>query len=193
MKTIVRLFSKGFLVILPFALLMWIVSFLFGILSWGWGHISDAVSSIFNLPYINLNTEVASIATSIAIVVLILVIITYIGFKIEKKERAFFIALGEFILSKVPILNSIYQTIKDLISMISGASGDKYLGVAYVEFGSGELIGFITKKEGEYYFVFIPFAPPTSGLLVRVHKNNLKKSNMSVSEGLKKVVSFGMN
>ncbi|RDU64892.1 hypothetical protein CQA53_07425 [Helicobacter didelphidarum] len=193
MPTLFRIFGKGVLVVLPFAIVAWLLYFLFGIFDGVWNLVLSMVHWLVKT-MINedLDTKIPSIVASISLIVILLCLIFYIGYRFEKQQNAIFIKLSELIVSKIPIIGSVYYTIKDLISMISGSSKDKYLGVAFITIGEGELMGFITKEEGEYYWVFCPLTPPTSGLLLRIHKDKIKKSNMSVSDGLKKIVSFGV-
>ncbi|MCI7410769.1 MAG: DUF502 domain-containing protein [Helicobacter sp.] len=193
MNAIFRILGKGIMVILPFAVVVWLLFFLFGILEGMWILILDMVHFIVKkIANENLDTTLPSIVVSVGLLLVMFAIILYIGYKFEKRQNAIFVKLGEWVLSKIPVMGSVYYTIKDLVSMIGGSSKDKYLGVAYVTIGEGDILGFITKEEGEYFWVFCPLTPPTSGLLLRIHKDKLKKSSMSVSDGLKKVVSFGM-
>lgn len=184
MKAVFRIFGKGLLVVLPFIVLIWILTFIFnifqGIFTW-----------FLNLLQTNLSFQ-NSIWITIITTILVVLFIIWIGFTYERKQRSIFVAIGEYVVQKIPFAGSIYTTVKDVILMLGGGSKDKYLGVALVSFGDGDLIGLITSKEGEYYFVFVTFAPPTSGLLVRIHEDKIKKADMSVGDALKKIVSLGM-
>nr|WP_237416362.1 DUF502 domain-containing protein [Helicobacter saguini] len=178
---------------MPFCIVAWLLFFLFGMLDGVWnlvlGFVRWAAKHFANEDF---DVEIPSIVASSALILLILAVIFFIGYRFEKRQNVIFVKLGEWIISKIPLLGSVYYTIKDLTNMLSGESKDKYLGVAFVELGGGEIMGFITREEGEYFWVFCPLTPPTSGLLLRIHKDKIKKSNMSVSDGLKKLVSFGM-
>lgn len=193
MGVLIRIFGKGILVILPLTIVVWILYFLFGVFNGAWSLLLNGVSSIVQV-FANeqFDSKIPSIVVSISLVVVMLFVILYIGYKFEKNQNAIFIKLSEWIVSKIPFVGSVYYTIKDLVAMIGGSSKDKYLGVAFVTIGEGEIMGFITKEEGEYFWVFCPLTPPTSGLLLRIHKDKIKRSEMSVSDGLKKVVSFGV-
>ncbi len=193
MNGLFRIFGKGVMVILPFTIVVWLLFFLFGILESLWTIILNTVHFIVErIANEEFDTSLPSIFVSILLIVFMILLILYVGYKFEKKQNAIFIKLGEWLFARIPVIGSVYATIKDLVSMIGGNSKDKYLGVAFITIGEGELMGFITKEEGEYFWVFCPLSPPTSGLLLRIHKDKIKKSSMSVSEGLKKVVSFGV-
>lgn len=193
MKALARIFGKGILVVLPFSIIIWLLYFMFGIFDGAWNLVLSfvrwAAKSFANEDF---DIEVPSIVVSICIIFFAILLIFSIGYRFEKRQSVIFVKLGEWIVSKIPFIGSVYYTIKDLTNMIGGDSKDKYLGVAFVDIGGGEIMGFITKYEDEYYWVFCPLTPPTSGLLLRIHKDKIKMSNISVSEGLKKLVSFGV-
>lgn len=193
MASLFRIFGKGVLVILPFSIVIWLLVFLFGMLDGVWNLVLNAVRWAVNkFSHEDFDVEVPSIVVSACIVVFALIFILFVGYRFEKQQNVIFVKLGEWIVSKIPVLGSIYYTIKDLTNMVGGGAKDKYLGVAFVDIGGGELLGFITREDGEYFWVFCPLSPPTSGLLLHIHKDKLKKSNMSVSDGLKSLVSFGV-
>lgn len=193
MSSIFRILGKGIMVILPFALVVWLLYFLFEIINSTWTLLLYTASFMIDrFANEKIEAQFPSILVGIGAIIFMLLIIFYVGYKFEKNQNAIFIKVGEWLLSKIPFIGSIYHTIKDLVTMISGNSKDKYLGVAFIEISNNEIIGFITQEEENYFWVFCPFAPPTSGLLFRIHKDKIRKSSMSVSEGLKKVVSFGV-
>lgn len=193
MASFFRIFGKGVLVILPFCIVAWLVFFLFGMFDGIWSAILKAVSAVVkSMVAQDFDVRIPSIVASSLLLLFIILLIFSIGLSFEKRQNAILVKIGEWIIGKIPLLGSVYYTIKDLTNMLSGESKDKYLGVAFVELGGGEVMGFITREDGEYFWVFCPLTPPTSGLLLRIHKDKIQKSNMSVSDGLKKLLSFGV-
>lgn len=179
MQLIFRLLGKGLLVILPFVILAWILSFVYGILS-------HLVQFVFN------TTSNSIGVTSIVLVVMFLALI-YAGYLLEKNREFILLKISEFIIAKIPGISAVYAVLKDMVKMFSGSGGDNYLGVAFVSLAGNDVIGFITKEEEECFWVFVPTTPnPTSGILLRVPKDKIRKTDMSVSDGLKKVVSLGI-
>ncbi|PAF47269.1 hypothetical protein BKH46_04085 [Helicobacter sp. 12S02634-8] len=179
MDTIFRLIGKGILVLLPIILLLWLLSFIFGFIKY-------FIEIIFD-------TTANSMSATAGILVAMVLLLVYAGFLFEKNKEFLLIKVSEFIIGKIPGVATIYAVLKDIIKMFSGKGAEGYLGVGYVDLAGNSLIGFITKEEEEFYWVFIPTTPnPTSGILLRVKKDKIQKSDMSVSEGLKKVVSLGI-
>ncbi|MCE3039149.1 DUF502 domain-containing protein [Helicobacter anatolicus] len=179
MKWIFRLLGKGILVILPFVILIWILSFVFSIVNY-------IVQFVFN------TTSNSVLGTSIVLVVMFLTLI-YAGYLLEKNREFLLLKISEFVIEKIPGIGAVYAVLKDMVKMFSGSGGQSYLGVAFVSLAGNDVIGFITKEEEEFFWVFVPTTPnPTSGILLRVPKDKIRKTDMSVSDGLKKVVSLGI-
>ena len=176
---IFSLLGKGILVILPIAILIWILNFFYGI-------IKDVIVFVFNVTSSN-------ILITVSIFAIMFLVLIYAGYLLEKNREMLILKIWDFIIAKIPGINTIYSVLKDMIKMFSGSGGDQYLGVALIDLAGSEVIGFITKEEKESFWVFIPTTPnPTSGILLCVPRHKIKKTDMSVSDGLKKVVSLGI-
>lgn len=179
MSVVFRLLGKGVLVLLPIIILLWFLSFIFGF-------IKGFVEILFN-------TTANSVSATIGILVVMLLLLIYAGYLFEKNREFLLIRVSEFLISKIPGVASIYAVLKDIVKMFSGKGGDSYLGVAYVDLAGNKVIGFITKEEEGFYWIFVPTTPnPTSGILLKAEACKVEKIDMSVSEGLKKVVSLGI-
>ena len=102
----------------------------------------------------------------------------------------------------VPLLNKFYGAIKQVNEAFSG-NKNSFKTVVMVEFPSAGMysIGFITNEQnGEVQqktkenvvCVFVPTTPnPTSGFLILVPEDKVKKLDMSVADGIKYIVSLG--
>ena len=156
MSSIFRILGKGIMVILPFALVVWLLYFLFEIINSTWTLLLYAASFMIDrFANEKIEAQFPSILVGIGAIIFMLLIIFYVGYKFEKNQNAIFIKVGEWLLSKIPFIGSVYCTIKDLVTMISGNSKDKYLGVAFIEISNSEIIGFITQEEENYFWVFV--------------------------------------
>ena len=113
------------------------------------------------------------------------------------------IELVDLALLRVPLLNKIYSTLKQVNAAFSPSSKSSFKQVVLVEFPrAGQYsVGFLTgedhkevqKKTKEHVFsVFVPTTPnPTSGFLVLVPENEITKLDMSVADGIKFIISLG--
>ena len=106
-------------------------------------------------------------------------------------------------LLRVPLLNKIYGTTKQVNEAFTSSGKNSFKTVAMVEFPRAGMysVGFMTSEVvGEIHqrtqeklvCVFIPTTPnPTSGFLVMVPEDQVTKLDMSVSDGLKFIISLG--
>ena len=104
-------------------------------------------------------------------------------------------------LLRVPLLNKIYSTIKQVNEAFT-SNKSSFKQVVLVEFPQPghRAVGFVTGEQDEAFHqggqrtisVFIPTTPnPTSGFLIMVPESETKKLDMSVAEGIKFIVSLG--
>lgn len=179
MEFIVSKLSKGLLVVLPILLLVWIFSFVYDFCAM-------IFYSVFGITNANLSITLLIFALSVAL-------LYYMGYLVEKNKEFLLIRLTEFLIGKIPLVKSVYSGIKEVLNIFTGKNKEGYLGVAYVDVGNFELMGFITKEENDFFWVFVPTTPnPTSGFVLKIPKDKVKMSDLSVSDGFKKIISLGV-
>lgn len=117
----------------------------------------------------------------------------------------FFVRLGDFIVSKIPLISSIYSLLKQLFETVLSPKSQSFKeavlleyprkGIWIIGFLAGETSGEIKEKlpHTKMLSIFIPTTPnPTSGFLILVPENDIQKLDMSVEDALKYVVSCGI-
>jgi uncharacterized membrane protein len=104
---------------------------------------------------------------------------------------------------RVPLLNKIYGTIKQVNEAFSTGKRTSFKTVVLVEFPREGMqsIGFLTseqhdevqmKAKEKVVCVFVPTTPnPTSGFLLLVPERKVIKLDMSVADGIKYIISLG--
>jgi len=115
------------------------------------------------------------------------------------------IRLWEAMLSRIPLVKGIYSAVKQLLETLVSPSGKSFRKVLLVEyprpgcwslaFQTSEELGEVSQKKqpGPEVAVFIPTTPnPTSGFLLFLPRQDIVELDMSVDEGLKMLLSFGM-
>ncbi len=130
--------------------------------------------------------------TLILIYLLGLVVTNFLGRKIFN--------LGEHILTKVPIVNTIYTTLKQITDTFTKGTAETFEGAIYIQYPREGLwtMAFIsgesTSEDGvPYYHLFVPTTPnPTSGFFLMIPRADTIPTGMSVEEGLKTIISGGM-
>ncbi len=115
-----------------------------------------------------------------------------------------FVRLGEYIVSKMPFISSVYSLLKQVFETFFSNKKQSFNQVVLLEYPRKGLwvIGFVSAKttgevaenfDTEMLNVFIPTTPnPTSGFLIFVPQNDAIKLDMSVEDGLKFVISCGI-
>jgi len=113
------------------------------------------------------------------------------------------IAWADSMMLRVPVLNKIYGTIKQVDEAFTSGKKSSFKTVVLVEYPREGIysVGFITseqadeveKKTGKKCVcVFIPTTPlPTGGFLIVVPEEKVVKLDMSVADGFKYIISIG--
>jgi uncharacterized membrane protein len=109
------------------------------------------------------------------------------------------IRYGESLLARVPLFRYLYTGIRQILQSFTSPREGGFLQVVLVEFPKKGMraIGFVTSESrvesGEKLFsVFIPTSPnPTSGYLEIVRESDIIKTDISVDDALKMVLSAG--
>ena len=141
---------------------------------------------------------------SLAALALAVILVTLLGLLTRYYIGKQIIAWLDAAMLRVPLLNKIYGTIKQVNEAFSSGNKTSFKTVVRVEFPSAGSysVGFITSEQNELLAgrpgaeklvnVFIPTTPnPTSGFLIVVPESKVAKLDMSVAEGIKYIVSLG--
>lgn len=108
---------------------------------------------------------------------------------------------GEYVLARIPIVNSLYTTFKDLSHTIftSDATGFKQVVLLPFPHPESQTLGLVTKEEiiveggMKRVAVFVPTTPnPTSGYLLLIKPEDLIYLDLQVEEALKYIISCGV-
>lgn len=117
-----------------------------------------------------------------------------IGYETKHHKSHLFRAI-DFVIDRIPILNSVYRVSKKLLSMIRVEDRvDDPREVVYIEYPKVGLWvpAYVTNRQGDMYVVYVPTSPnPTSGFTVIVHKSMVVHSKMNLEEVTSFIVSVG--
>ena len=109
------------------------------------------------------------------------------------------IQFGQSLLGKVPIVRPLYTNIRNILDSFTETGQAVFTGVVLVEFPRKGMraIGFITseyqdKSGSKLLNIYIPIAPnPASGFFQIVNEDEVIRTSISVSDGMKMVISAG--
>jgi uncharacterized membrane protein len=111
---------------------------------------------------------------------------------------------GSIVLTHIPIVKSIYSSVKQVSDTLFSSSGNAFREAVLVQYpreGSWT-IAFVTGKPGgeaadhlhaDYLSLYVPTTPnPTSGFFLMVPRKDVIALAMSVDEALKYIISMGV-
>lgn len=191
MKPISKTFFKGLISVVP-------LIFTFYILFWLVGSAEFMLEHIFKffLPdswYIKGSGFVLGMA----------VVFFFGGFLESRIFRSQF-HIFEELLIRIPIVKSIYTTIRDFSSLFSHRNKGKFSQVVLVNVppGNGQQIGFITVLDFEEVLptfiaddqvvVYLPFSYQMGGCTVIMSRENVTEIDMSVENAMRFIVTAGV-
>ena len=184
----------GIMSIIPIGLTYWIIKTLFIFFSKPGKSIISyifEVNAITNQWLIYLQYLLGFMLTIIFLYFLGLIISNVLG----KKIYAYF----ERLLNRIPLVNKIYKSIKQITATVSMPNSKAFHKVVLIEYPRKGLwtIAMVTGEtendEDKFYNIFVPTTPnPTSGYLLFIKQKETKELNLTVEEGLKIIISGGM-
>ena len=114
------------------------------------------------------------------------------------------VQFGESILARIPVVKSLYSSVKQVSDTLFSSSGQafrKALLVQYPRQGSWT-VAFLTGQPGgdvaahlggDFVSVYVPTTPnPTSGFFLMMPRTEVIELEMSVDEALKYIISMGV-
>jgi uncharacterized membrane protein len=180
-KKLLNYFLIGVLAVIPIVIVLQIIIFVKGL-----------VSELFQVVYgFSDNYLYTALVFAVSFIIL-----ASIGHTIVKKGRSWVISVFDFIIDRIPFLNTIYRVLKKVINMFSSHEQTMAKEVVYVEYPKeGVWVpAYVTNRHDDKYILFVPTSPnPTSGFTVIVDKSKLVKSDMDIEEATSFIVSVGVD
>ena len=192
-------FFTGLAVVLPGVVTLAIVKWLFGTIA------SFTNFLLFFLPETVTHDELGQVRWYWSLVALAMaaVIVTFIGLLTRNFIGRRMIRMADDLMLRVPVLNKIYGTIKQVDQAFTSGKKSSFQTVVLVEYPREGIysVGFITSEQApaveekthkKCVCIFIPTTPiPTGGFLIIVPEEKVTKLNMSVEDGFKYIISIG--
>ena len=190
-RWLIRVFRKNFLagilVIVPLAVAVWL-------LWWLLSNVDNLLQPLIEAVFKRHIPGLGFVIFLALIYIAGIIASNYLG----KKIIRFF----ESLLTRVPVFRQIYIGAKQVVEGLSGVGMNKaaFREVVFVEFPRDGMttLAFITnemtdKSGGKIFAIYIPTAPvPTSGYFEMVTEDKITRTDISVDEGIKMVISSGM-
>ena len=195
-----KYFLTGLVTLLPLAITVWVVHFFINLLTKPFIGIVTAITH--RLPIAS--PQLIRTLSQIFILVGLFFFIWFLGFTARKLFFNELIRWGDRLLIRIPLVNKVYKTSKEIVKALLGAKEKSFHQVVLVAFPHPECfcIGLIARPapatcsaagRDELISVFIPTTPnPATGFLIMSRKSDLIHLNMKTEEAIKYVVSCGV-
>jgi uncharacterized membrane protein len=196
--TIKKNMIAGLLVTIPVALTYIILDF---VVTWVDRMMAPVIPKIIGEPGVKLLEQYPVPGIGFLFLVLFIVLVGLLATNFFGKKLFSF---GELILHNIPFVRVIYVSIKKVVDTISQArtpTFEKMVLVTYPRLGL-KVLGIVAcdtqgtvldKVENDSVNVFVPTSPnPTTGFLLVVPRREIDFLEMSVEDGLKMIISFGL-
>ncbi len=194
MKPAKKYFITGLLIWIPLAITVWVLTAIIGAMDQSLRLLPEAVH-----PDKLLGFHIPGVGTVLTLLVIFLTGVVTANIIGQKLVR-----FWEGILARIPIVKSIYYSVKQVSDTLFSSSGQafrKVLLVRYphpqawsVAFQTGSPSGQVSEMlPDEHVSVFIPTAPsPVNGFFFFVKKSETIELDISVDDALKYIVSMGV-
>jgi uncharacterized membrane protein len=180
----------GILTIVPMAVTVWVIY----ILGANFHKIFKPIIS----RYLYIESPFLGFCISFVLMLLAVYIIGFLSaFLVVKKM----IAIGEKILNKIPFVKVLYSSTKQVIDSLTLPQRKVFKKVVIIEyprkgfhaiaFATGETL--LGDNREKLVSIFMPTTPnPTTGFLFMLPENEIRETDMSVSDGMKILLSGGI-
>ena len=192
----------GLLVWLPLAITIWVLHSVLGVLDGVFGWMLSASQAV--LPEaarapIEMLREIPGLGVIVMVVGLLLT-----GAFAANMFGQWWLNQGSRLLSKIPIVKSIYNSVKQVSDTLFSSSGNAFREAVLIQYPRAGCwtIAFVTGRpggeaaqhlHGDYVSVYVPTTPnPTSGFFLMLPRADVIVLQMSVDEALKYVISMGV-
>ena len=185
----------GIATIVPLALTVYVLQVTIELTIWIGGTVAEPLERFVNVTFPGFG--LLSSLVGLLIVFLALFIFGGLARNVFGKRVVKWV---EDIFKKIPLVDSIYGTTKQLIETISGSNNDSFKKVVYIEYPRKGMwtLGFVTSESTnqaneEFYHLFVPTTPnPTSGFFLIIAKEDTTPADIDVEEAFRMIVSSGI-
>ena len=190
-------FLTGLIVLVPIALTLYIFYHLFRFFD---GILKGFITQLFT-DRLGISQTITSIPGLGLLLLVLLILLT--GFIARNYFGRKLLDLGEFIVTRIPLINRIYIAIREISEAILSEKREVFKKAVLIEYPRKGLftMAFFTQDtrgpiqdtlKEDVVSVFVPTTPnPTSGYLLFVPKTQVTDLDMSVEDAMKMVISGG--
>ena len=189
-----KYFITGMLIWIPIVVTIWVLKFIFDFLD----------QSLLLLPAAFQTESWLGVHIPGLGAILTVVVVFGTGFLATNFVGAQLVQLWHDVLNRIPVVNSIYSSVKQISDTLFSSSGQAFRKAVLVQWPheGAWTIAFLTGTPGgdvanhvppDCLSVYVPTTPnPTSGYFVIVKRADLVELDMTVDQALKYIISMGV-
>jgi len=192
----------GLLVWLPLTITVWVLTSVLGVLDGLFAWMLSASQALLPAStHASLETlkQIPGLGVLVMLAGLLLT-----GMFAANMVGQWWLSQGSRLLNQIPIVKSIYSSVKQVSDTLFSSSGNAFREAVLVQYprAGSWTIAFVTGKPGgeagvhlagDYLSLYVPTTPnPTSGFFLMVPRTDVIALDMSVDEALKYVISMGV-
>jgi uncharacterized membrane protein len=198
-KSLRNAFLTGIFVLLPIVVTLFTIDFLLSNIGLPICHLLLRVFHV-SIP----QNGILAVGIYITTILFLALLIAELGYLSTYMFGRWIIRLFEQIIAKLPFINIVYKTVKQIVDTFRQNSASIFNKTVLVEFPHKGCyaIGFLTsetqgevqiKTQEEVVNIFLPTTPnPTTGFLLLIPKKDVIELDMSVTDGMKMIISGGV-
>lgn len=198
----------GLLVWLPLAITIWVLLWILGLMDSVFQTLLGAAIAVLPASAHALLDRLSAIPGLGVLTLLTMMLLT--GVFVANIVGQWWLRQWDRILSNIPIVKSIYTSVKQVSDTLFSSSGQAFREAVLVEYPrrdswtiafvtgrpSGEVafrLGEVAGPQHEFVSLYVPTTPnPTSGFFLMAPRADVRPLGMSVDEALKYIISMGV-
>jgi uncharacterized membrane protein len=189
-----RYFLTGIAVLIPLVITLWVLRLIVNTLD----------QAVILLPHSLRPHELLGFEVPGVGILITLVIVLVVGALASNLLGQKLLVLGEALVARIPLINSIYHGVKQVSDTVFSSSGNAFRQVLLIRYPHGDVwtVAFQTGAPspeiaihlGEPHIsVYVPTTPnPTSGFFLMVPERSVIRLNIPVESALKYIISMGV-
>ena len=192
----------GLLVWLPLAITIWVLAWVVGLLDGVFQALLALAGAVLPIGAGEALDRLAHVPGRGVLLLVLTMLLT--GMFVANFVGQWWLRQWDRILGKIPIVKSIYNSVKQVSDTLFSSSGQAFREAVLVQYPHQGLwtIAFVTGKPGgevathltaDYVSLYVPTTPnPTSGFFLMAPRGDVRPLAMSVDEALKYIISMGV-
>ena len=192
----------GLLVWLPLAITIWVLLWLLGLMDGVFAWLLNLIQHVVP-PAADASIESLRRVPFLGVLVMAALLLAT-GVFVTNIFGQWWVKQWHRLLSRIPIVKSIYNSVKQVSDTLFSTSGNAFREAVLVQYphAGSWTIAFVTGRpsgevaahlDGEHVSLYVPTTPnPTSGFFLMMPRANVRPLHMSVDEALKYIISMGV-